>query len=329
MIALFLSFAFLASAISANKVILYALSPVMLVGVRMLIGGCILFLYTLFHKRHRLKLLSLKQDFLILLIITLTTTLIPSQLKAYALQKMVSSKMAFFGTLDPFITALYAYFFFAEKLTPKKLLGIIIGFLGACILILSSSPLEEQVKALAFISYPELAAFSSIALSRFGWLLIQKLMKANAYTPPQINTITMTLSGVISLALAFIMHATAIGALTNQAPFFSYTFFQWLGPSSTLLFFVLYTSIIGNVFGYTLYASILKQYSATFISLAGFSIPLLVSFYGWLFLGESLSLLFFISCTITFIGLWIFFLDERSTLVEKQIQTGPVHESLE
>ena len=220
MITLFLSFAFLASAISANKIILYALSPTLLVGIRMLSGGFLLFLYTLFHRRHRLKLSSIKQNFFTLLLITLITTLIPSQLKAYALQNMISSKMAFFGTLDPFITALYAYFFFAEKLTSKKLLGIIIGFLGASIVIVSSSPLEEHLKALAFLSYPELAAFGSIAISRLGWLLIQKLMKANTYTPPQINVITMTLSGIISLSFAFITHATTIGALTHQVPIF-------------------------------------------------------------------------------------------------------------
>jgi drug/metabolite transporter (DMT)-like permease len=307
MITLFLSLAFLASAISANKIVLYVLSPSLLVGIRMLLGGLILFGYTLLKPHSRFTWAPLKKHFFMLLFITLTTTFIPSQLKAYALQKMVSSKAAFFGTLDPFITALYAYFMFGEKLSVKKVLGILCGALGTTILLLSTSSLEEQFKALSFISYPELASLAAIAISRLGWILIQKFVKENIFAPAQINTITMTISGILSLFLTFFTGDFVVGTLAPfQVPLLSSFPFTLFSTISIIVLFLGYTTLIGNVFGYTLYASSLKHYSATFISLAGFSIPLLVSLYGWLFLGEHLSSNFFIAFAITFIGMWIF-----------------------
>jgi drug/metabolite transporter (DMT)-like permease len=312
MINVFLAFAFLASAITANKIILYILSPSLLVGIRMLAGGLILLVYTSLHPKRRLTWSSLQAYALILLVVTLTTTLIPSQLKAYALQKMPSSKAAFFGTLDPFVTALYAYFLFGEKLTLKKTLGILLGATGTIILLLSTTPIEEHLKALSFISYPELAALCAIAISRFGWIIIQKFVRENIYSPAQINTITMILSGIISLSLAFFTQNFLSGPLAKpEIPLLSYPPFNLLNAPVTLLFFLAYTTLVGNVFGYTLYASILKHYSATFIALTGFSIPLLVALYGALFLGESLTPPFFIACAVTFYGMWIFFLEER------------------
>jgi len=52
--------------------------------------------------------------------------------------------------------------------------------------------------------------------------------------------------------------------------------------------YLIYTVIGGNLIGFTLYSHLLKKHSATFVSLAGFSMPLFVYFFGWLILGEQL-----------------------------------------
>ena len=88
---------------------------------------------------------------------------------------MPSSKMAFFGTLDPFVTALYSYAMHKERLTARKWIGMILGFVGMLILIVKTTPLDEQFKAFSVVSYPELAAFWAIVLSRFGWINAQQL----------------------------------------------------------------------------------------------------------------------------------------------------------
>ncbi len=105
----------MASAISANKIILYALKPELLVALRMTCAGLLLAAYVYIKPHHRMSWKSLKMYTPLILIVALFTTYFPSNLKAYALAHMPSAKMAFFGTLDPFVTALFSYIFFSKR----------------------------------------------------------------------------------------------------------------------------------------------------------------------------------------------------------------------
>ena len=77
-----LTFALLASAISANKILLYSMTPTLLVGIRMFSAGLILLLYTFTNPQIRISWNNIKKNLSSLIIITLTTTFIPSILKA-------------------------------------------------------------------------------------------------------------------------------------------------------------------------------------------------------------------------------------------------------
>lgn len=72
-----------------------------------------------------------------------------------------------------------------------------------------------------------------------------------------------------------------------------------------------YTIIIGNVISLTLYGHLLKKYSATLISLAGFSIPLFVQLFSYTFLNEPISYKFLISLLLTFTGFLIFSFNKK------------------
>ncbi len=301
-----LTFALLASAITANKIISYSMSPVLLVGIRMLLAGLILLVLTITSFKNRLNINIIKNNFINLIIITLCTNFLPSILKAYSLKNLPSSNMAFFGALDPFITAIMAYFMFCEKLNRQEILGIAIGFLGSLVLITNQLDFTDIL-----IKLPEFAIILSITISRFGWMQAQKLLKSDAIRPIQLNAITMTLSGIISLFIALISNKTNIISLSNcPITLFNYKIFKYLinytGFNGVLIFFILYTTIIGNVIAYNLYGHLLKKYSSVYISLLSFSVPIFVYIYGILFLNERLTLRFIIACIITFIGLTIF-----------------------
>ena len=90
------------------------------------------------------------------------------------------SKVALIGSLDPFLTAIYAYFLWHEKLTRKKLIGILIGFTGSLVLIISHSAADMH-ELWGPLSLAELAAFGSVCISRFGWIKIQQLLKAHIF----------------------------------------------------------------------------------------------------------------------------------------------------
>lgn len=301
MLIVFVTFALLASAITVNKLILAILPPILAVAVRMLVAGVIIISYCLFKKSERIKLSYLKQDLVVILGVALLTTSVPSLLKSYALKNMLSSKVTLLGSIDPFVTAVYSYFLFNEKLTLNKLWGIIIAVIGLSILVASTTNTEIGVASFGILSYPEIATFLSVAISRYGWMIVQMLLKRERYSPLELNGVTMTITGIVA----------TISSLTQETL-----------PSITQIDFrlvclILYTIFVGNILAYRLYGKILKEHSSTLIALSGFSVPIFVYFYGLIFLGEQWSNIFVISAIITLIGLLIFYKEDLRT---KQLQ---------
>jgi len=78
--------------------------------------------------------------------------------------------------------------------------------------------------------------------------------------------------------------------------------------------------IISNAICYNLYGKLLKKYSATFMSFAGFTTPLFTALFDWLKFGEVASWHFYLSATIVFGGLLIFYQEELTQNSEARIQ---------
>ena len=326
----FLGFAFLASATIANKYALSVLSLSLMVGLRMLGAGLILLFYYR-KKSHRLKFAYFRQDWAALLGISLLTMFVPALFKAYALKNMWASKAAFLASLDPFVTAIYSYLFWSDHLTKKKIIGILLGFSGTLVLLISTSGTEHDLMAWSIFSYPEIAALLAMAIGRLGWMFVQQLLKRERYTAPEMNGLLMTASGVIAFIAPFVWAAllSVLSFIPGLMPYLpAYDFntatqflhFTWTTNAHMMLIggAVLYTILIGNVIGYTMYANFLKRHSATFVALAGFSVPLYVYLFSAILLNEPLSINFLIASCITFVGLLIFYQDEINKISQRK-----------
>lgn len=331
MIDVFFGFALLATSTVANKYALAVIPLALMVGLRMFFAGIILLAYYR-KKTHRLRFDYFKHDLGILLLVSLLTMLIPALFKAYALKNMFASKAAFIASLDPFVTALYSYFLWKEHLTIKKIIGIILGFSGTLILLFSTTKgVEQNLMAWSIFSYPEIAAFLAMAIGRMGWMIVQQLLKKERYTAGELNGLLMTSSGIMAFgpllfeALMFILSfVPGLGPMITQAQLydganFLHLTFNSQTSSFLIIFAVFYTILLGNVIGYTMYASFLKRHSATFVALAGFSVPLYVYLFSNLLLGEPLSINFLYASAITFVGLLIFYQDEIAKINETNI----------
>lgn len=285
---------FLASAISSNKVLLSMFPAILFVGIRMLCAGILMCLYA-YRSSDRMRWRHIKNDVGTLVGISLFTTYFPSILKAFGLKYLFSSKAALYGSIDPFVTALYAYFLWHEKLSWKKCVGIVIGFSGILVITIGQTPPEQGWHAWLMFSYPELASIASVLISRWGWILLRSLVRKERYTPLEVNGLSMVGSGVLALITATALH-------------------QWQEVSipsiPTFLWLFAYTVIIGNVIGYTLYAYVIKHVNLTFVSLAGFSIPIFVGLIGWSLLAEPVSYNLLFAGFFVFLGLLVFYYDE-------------------
>lgn len=287
---IFCGYAIFASATTLNKLILFHLSPLFYVGIRMVASGILIMAYHIV-KSSRMKVCYLLPDLKTLLLISAFTTFIPSVLKAFALKNLISSKATLIASLDPFITALYAYFLWNERMQPKQLIGMAISFIGIIFLIWPTQSIEAQNHSFWIFSLAEIAAFVSMVVARYGWIRAQKVIQSERYTPSELNGLLMLIGGIYALLTS---------AFLGECNFCSIpiTWNFWT--------VFLYSVTVANILGYSIYGSLLKKYPITLTSICGISIPLFVHLYGPVILGEPLSLTFFISLAFVAFGVFLF-----------------------
>jgi len=284
----------IASTFTIGKLALNYVQPVFLIGVRMTLAGTLLLGYLYFFKRSALKF-SKKHlfDFAAIILFHIFFAFVA---EFWAMQFLNSSKVCLFYNLSPFISALFSYFWFSEKMTLKKLAGLLIGFFGF-LPILISGGLEEPF---LFFSWPELAMLFSVTCASFGWIVVRRLGRAG-YSMLFVNGIGMFFGGLLSLGTSFVVEG--MPALKTSAGFFTVDGAIVAGYTVLLVLFA-------NVLFYNLYGYLLQRYTATFLSFAGFLTPLFAAIFGWFILGESVSASFFVTIGLVLAGLYFFYQEE-------------------
>jgi len=289
-----LLYALFASLFGLSKDTLNYSDPFFLIGSRMAFAGLLLLTQQFIFNRQAFKIKTshIKALFLLgFLNIYLTNVA-----EIWGIQHMVSAKACLIYSLSPFLAAIVAYLVLKETLSQKKWLGLCIGFMGLIPIFMTQSSSEQMVGDIGFISMAELALLIAVFCSVYGWILLKKIVSVYKYTPLMANGISMTLGGILAL-----IHSYFTGESWDPIPVTE------MGPfiQNTLLM-----CLISNIVCYNLYGYLLKRYSATFISFAGLVTPFFASFFGWYFLGETISWHYFASIIVFSIGLTIFYLEE-------------------
>jgi drug/metabolite transporter (DMT)-like permease len=296
MIQVIAAYLLLSIGILSNKYVVRFMDPALFVALRMLTSSAILVLYNR-RQVDKIDLRSLAYHVYGVLFVSLCTTFLPAYLKAWSLKQMLVTKQTLLGSVDPLVTAIIAYYMLNERLTWLKLIGIVLGMCGVgCIVLWDAG--EECWQSLARIDLPEIAVLTAIVLSRYGWTRVQRLLHAGHYTPVQLNMLVQLCSGF--LALLFWGLVPYLNLSSNNCPVESCPHYGYLGAA------LLLTIVGGNVLGYTLYTRCLKHYPATLMSVAGLSIPLLVTIGAYVVYGERLSGGMILGATAIALGIVIF-----------------------
>lgn len=287
-----LLFALFASLFTLQKTTLQYAEPFFLVGARMSFAGILLLSYLKFIKKYEFNIKAEHiKDFVMLGVCAMYLTNI---FEIWSISNMVSSKACLIYSLSPFVTALVGFVVIKEVLTPKKWLGMLIGFMGLIPIFFAQTQDELAAGKLFIFSYAELSLLGAVFFSVYGWIIMKKLMQD--FTPFVANSIAMTLGGVLALSHSYISGET-------WAPI----------PVSDFKPFVINSLImclISNIICYNLYGMLLKRFTATFMSFAGLVTPFFASIYGYLFLGEIVSWHYFASIALFSFGLVIFYKEE-------------------
>ena len=227
---------------------------------------------------------------------------------SFCVQYIDPVKVCFILALCPFITAILQYFLGNEVLTPKKLIGLIVGFCGLVPILLATdhgkyAAVPQHLEILGTV-----VCVIATILFAYGWIIMKRFLKDYSHYPLEIiNGIAMLVGGFVSFILFAATTWFDMKALTFTAEF----------PSLVSAF------VVSSLATYMIYAYLLKTYSATFIAFAGFLEPVFGMLYGVAYMGHKVTPTSIGALFILFIGLYIFYKEELRTNPEQNVIIDP------
>lgn len=301
-----LLYALFASVFTIAKTGLEFSQPFFFVGARMVLAGTILLAYQCFWRPEKIAWKNLHWGKIIQL--AACNIYLTNVFEFWGLQYLTSVKTCLIYSLSPFVSALFSYLIFSEKMTQKKWLGLSIGCLGLIPILLQQSSTEGLGGQFFVFSWAEISVMLAAVLSVYGWILLKQLVREEGTPPFLANGLSMLIGGGFATVHSGFVEQWDPIPVSSLVPF--------IGCSLLLI-------TISNLICYNLYGTLLKRFSATFMSFAGFTTPFFAALFGWLILGEQISWTFYISTTIQIIGLLIFYQEELqsesfSLLVKQQ-----------
>jgi drug/metabolite transporter (DMT)-like permease len=294
----FVLYALFASVFTISKTGLAHAEPYFFVGYRMILAGVLLLAYQFFFRRERFTLN--RCDFWKIIQLAVFCVYLTNVFEFWGLQYLTSFKTCFIYSLSPFLSALISYFTLSEKMSPKKWIGLFMGFAGLMPMVLSQTTAEERAGQLFFFSWAELSIIAAVICSVYGWILLKQLVRDRGYSPIMANGLGMVIGGIFALAHSYTVENWDPFPVSGYLPFLTCT---------------LLLIIISNFIAYNLYGYLLKKFSATFMSFAGLSTPIFTALFGWLFLNEQPSWEFYISLSIVSFGLYAFYQEELKPVI--------------
>lgn len=217
---------------------------------------------------------------------------------SYGIQYTDPIKICFMFAMCPFVTMILEYFFHADTLTSKKIMGLGIGLLGLVPVLLDANHGVYQNIPFHLEVLGAVVVFASIIFFAYGWIVMKRFLKMHPHHPIEVvNGIAMSLGGCVSfvLFLAFAKGSILSMTLTSEFPTLMTAF------------------IVSSLMTYMIYPYLLKTYSATFIAFAGFLEPAFGLMYGVLWMGSRITALSCFSLVLLFIGLYVFYKEETRT----------------
>jgi drug/metabolite transporter (DMT)-like permease len=287
-----LMYALFASTFTAGKHILLITTPFFFTGLRMFVAGLILLTIQLIRNPKSLRMpLKLLPHILVL---ALANVLITNAFEYWGMQFIESSKACLIYSISPLFSIALSYIFFNEKMNLLKWIGIGIGFIGFIPIFMIAPEGDSFFKT---PTIPELALVVSAITTVIGWMAMKTIVKNHNYSYVSANLYSFLIAGLIGLSTA--------PMIENITPLPIY-------PLATFIPEMLYILLIHNVLCYNLYSYNLTRYSVSFMTFAGFVCPVFAEFFGWFFLGESCSWLFFVSIGIILTGLTFYSKGEKT-----------------
>jgi drug/metabolite transporter (DMT)-like permease len=208
--------------------------------------------------------------------------LLPAFCFAIALLKIDSSLAGILNSLTPICVVLIGILVFRDKIKTQKIIGVLVGFAGLCLLTLTQENISMQNAG-----YSSLVLLGTISYGVNVNLVSHYLKEVK---PLHIATVSLAFMSIPS------------GWLLWQQGFFQVDFadtkVQWAVFNCLLL------GIVGSAFATILFYILVQKASGLFASLVTYGIPFVALFWGFID-GEVISLSSLICLAIILLGVYL------------------------
>ncbi len=253
--------------------------PFLSAGFRFLIATSFLFIWAKFRG---IKFSFYKDQLIKILIPGFFLYYLSYSLVYWGEQYINSGLTAVLFATFPFFVAIYATLLLKdEKLTPNKLLGLLIGFCGIILIFWDS---------LSFSGENVFLGMSGIILSAAcsAYASVRVKRDLHSVEPIVISTYQMGLGTILLLGSGFLFENLCDFKITSKS----------IGA-------LLYLSFLGSALAFVTYYWLLKKIEVTKLSLITFITPIVALILGWLILDEILTIYLLFGTILVIFGIWL------------------------
>lgn len=291
----------------AKMALIYADSPLQLIGLRMTLAGGMILAFLFVRQLYQgctYPVLPSRYDLIIFLKVAIFHVYLAFIPEFWALQFLDSLKANLLFSLTPFVSALLGFVLLARRLRTMQTFSLLLGSVGMLLIMLTQNLAEASLKTLLIFSMPELALMLGVVSACYAWFEIRKLM-VRGYGLLLINGTAFLLGGLFCLA----QHSFFGGSTARLLP---------ATAAPQLLLWICGLILCSNILGYHLYGKLLHRYSNTFLSFSGFLCPIFgaayakifAQFFPQQFCAEPISVFYVAGFLIIVLALGIFYIQE-------------------
>ena len=256
--------------------------PISLAFWRWLVVFLILFLFNLNTLKKNLNII--KKEYKRLFFLGLMGCGVCGAFPFIAGQTTTIVNMGIIYTSSPIFIILISYIFFNEKITFKKIVGLLSCLFGVLIIIIKGNP--SLLIKLSFTSGDLWMLGASISWAMYSIYLFYWKTELGVF--PRFTLIA--LFGSVSLFPFFILEQNYI-----EQTIFNLNFYMW----------VIFAAISPGIIAFSLYTLVQKHLGA---STTGFTLYLFTvygAFYGIIFFGENLQIYHYFGTILVFLGIYL------------------------
>jgi len=293
-LAVFLSAAFGANAI-AIKISISGIGPFTAAGIRFLIASLAIFVWARatgrsFHV-HRDQVHPLLMILLIFF----------SQISSFYLgmSRTNASRAVLISNLQPFFVLFLAHFFIPDdRITFRKVVGLLLGFVGVCLVFLEREGVREgfQIGDVLMVLSTSLWAVSAV----YTKTVLHRL------SPHFIAFYQMAVSVPLFLLCGLLWDQPMIGALNAE-----------------VVLAVLYQALVAAAFGFIAWNTLLQQHGAVILNSFNFILPITGVFLAWWLLSEPLTAKILLALLFITAQMLVLYLDPMRRFLQFPFNKGP------